>query len=58
MWRLAGEKCSDRVVQDPRGSVVVGSRRGVLRLSGASGNYFVFVAAELESGARFRRLAS
>ena len=30
VWRLAGEKCSARVVEDPRGSVVGGSRRGVI----------------------------
>jgi len=29
VWRLAGEKCSARVVEGPRGSVVGGSRRGV-----------------------------
>ena len=29
-----------------------------LRLSGASESYFVFVAASLERGVRFRRLAS
>ena len=30
VWRLAGEKCSARVVEGPRGSVVGGSRRGVI----------------------------
>ena len=29
VWRLAGEKCSARFVEGPRGSVVGGSRRGV-----------------------------
>ena len=57
VWRLAGKKCSARVVEGPRGSVVGGSRRGFseafLRLSWTSDNYFVFVAASHGDDLRF-----
>jgi hypothetical protein len=58
VWRLAGEKCSARVVEVLVGAWLAARDEVLLRHFGPSDHYFDFVAALLERGARFRRLAS